>query len=370
MMLASLLVLSGCTAVKPEESSSAEEPQLISYSNISAEAGFDTAYVYSETGYDHDLMAQHFDQGVALFSHANDLFDIYNNYEGVNNLKTINDNAGIAPVKVEPEIIDMLKTARIFYDLSGGEFDITIGALLKIWHEYRDKGMELNAAGQPAPVPAEEELNKVEACKGWDKIEINEEESTVYINDPCVSLDVGGIAKGYAAEVIGKALEQEDIVYATVNAGRNIRTIHSKADGTDWRIGIQNPSGEGSIAVISSPGSISVVTSGDYERFFVGEDGNSYHHIIDPSTLYPSTFYHSVTILTEDSAAADCLSTTLFTMTVSDGQKVLDDYTELTGKKADAVWIMDPDKNQDAEGVEAGSYFMVYSPGLEGHITW
>lgn len=372
MMLIASITLSGCTAGRSdsvsEQNSSAKE--LLSYSNLSYDSGFDTVYVYNEFGYDHDAMEKHFEKGVSIFAHANDLFDIYNDYENINNLKTINDNAGIEPVQVEPEIIDMLKTAKFFYDLSDGEFDITMGALLQVWHRYRDAGIALNEKGETAPIPSEDELTAVSACKGWDKVEIDEENNTVYINDPCVSLDVGGIAKGYAAEEIGKALEQEDIVYGTVNAGRNIRTIHAKADGTDWRIGIQNPSGEGSIVIISTKGSMSVVTSGDYERFFVGTDGKSYHHIIDPSTLYPSEYYHSVTILTPDSAAADCLSTTLFTMSVSDGQRVLDEYTRQTGNAAAAVWIMDPDQKQDEEGIISNDYFITWSPSLDDAIEY
>jgi len=372
LMLMASLILSGCSAAGSDSVSvqNSSTKELLSYSNLSYDSGFDTVYVYNEFGYDHDAMKKNFEKGVSIFAHANDLFDIYNDYENISNLKTINDNAGIQPVQVEPEIIDMLKTAKYFYELSNGEFDITMGALLKVWHRYRDAGIALNEKGESAPVPSEDELKAAAVYKGWDKVEIDEENNTVFITDPNVSLDVGGIAKGYAAEEIGQALEKEDIVYATVNAGRNIRTIHSKADGSDWRIGIQNPSGEGSIVVISTKGSMSVVTSGDYERFFVGTDGKSYHHIIDPSTMYPSEYYHSVTILTPDSAAADCLSTTLFTMSVADGQHVLDEYTRHTGNAAAAVWIMDPAKSQNAEGVISNDYFITWSPSLDNAIEY
>ena len=90
--------------------------------------------------------------------------------------------------------------------------------------------------------------------------------------------------------------------------------IRDRPGGQQWRVGIRNPSGNGSLAVVALPGSAAFVSSGDYERFYGAEDGKLYHHIIDPQTLFPATYYHQVTIVTEHSGYADALSTALFTI--------------------------------------------------------
>ena len=132
-----------------------------------------------------DSAATHFKDSTILLRYYNQLFDIYNDYDGINNLKTVNDNAGIKPVKVDKPIIDMLHMAKAFYDYSNGEFDITMGALLKVWHKYREEGIKLNAEKQLGNLPPEEELTQAAGCKGWDNVVINDEESTclLYTSD-------------------------------------------------------------------------------------------------------------------------------------------------------------------------------------------
>ena len=362
---AAAVLLWGCTAAPAEE-----QKELIKYSNLSYDAGFDTVYAYTEYGTDEEAMKENFETGTGMFSQCNALFDIYNSYEGVSGLKEINDNAGKAPVEVDPVLIGMLKEAKNFSELTDGAFDITIGSILKVWHNYREEGIEENAAGRPGKVPSMEELQEAAAHTGWSHVTIDEEKNTVYLDDPEMSLDAGGIAKGYAAEMIGQALDDRVSSYASINAGRNIRTVHTKADGSDWRIGIVDPETGSSLLVISKPGSCSFVTSGDYERFYEGEDGTRYHHIIDPSTLMPAAYYRSVTIITEDSSAADCLSTALFCLSVEEGRAVLQKYEQQSGHTADAVWIMAKDKTQDTEGKDTDRYHIAYTEGLEGRITW
>lgn len=364
--LLAAVIVSGCAA----EQGANTDRELLEYSNLSYDSGFDTVYAYTEFGYDRDAMQKRFETGTEMFAGYNSQFDIYNDYAGVSNLKTINDNAGIAPVKVSEDIIAMLKEARQFYDLSGGEFDITMGNLLQVWHRYREAGMAANEDGSGGAVPGEAELAEAFACRGWDKVVIDEENSTVFITDPCVSLDAGGIAKGFAAEGIALAIESDEVVYANINAGRNIRTIHDKADGSPWRIAIQNPVGEGALIVVETHGSGSFVTSGDYERFYTGRDGVRYHHIIDPSTMKPADLYHSVSIITRDSGAADCLSTALFTMDIEEGKKVLEAYRRMSNDECEAVWMMDPDKTQGQDGKLAGGLFVVWTENLNDRIIW
>ncbi len=346
-------------------------PELHNYNNLSLDAGFDTVFTYQEATETKEIFDAHFQQAVSLFTYYNNLFDIYNSYEGMNNLYTINENAGTAPVKVDPDLIEMLVLARDYYELSGGKFDVTIGSLLKVWHEYRDAGIETNLAGELAALPELSELQEASEHKGWEYVEINEEENTVFITDPDVSLDVGGIAKGFATEKIARKLNELGIRNGAVNAGGNTRTLGQKYNGQEWRIGIQNPDAEGSLIIVKQNGACSFVTSGDYERYFVGTDGVKYHHIIDPDTMYPASYFRSVSIITPDSAAADALSTTLFTLSFEDGMKLVEDYRKTYGTSLEVIWIMSPENAPDTQYCrKAGSYMVAYTSGLEDSLIW
>ncbi|MBQ1468863.1 MAG: FAD:protein FMN transferase, partial [Solobacterium sp.] len=117
------------------------------------DCGFDTFFSLNDIPMDQESFSKTFSELLDEYKHYNDLFDIYNDYEGINNLKTINDMAGIQPVEVEDAIIELLLEARDFYELSDGAFDITMGNLLKVWHEYRTEGMALNEQGKPGRLP-------------------------------------------------------------------------------------------------------------------------------------------------------------------------------------------------------------------------
>lgn len=366
-ILLALLCITGCT--KPAE------PALTKHSNMSIDSGFDTYLSLQAATASDEEFNGYFNDACARFSELNQLFDIYNDYENVNNLKTINDNAGIAPVEVNEDIIEMLEIAKEFYELSNGQFDITMGSVMKIWHEYRTEGIELNEQGQLGNIP---ELAALEAAKehsGWEHIIIDKENKTVYIDDPEVSLDVGGVAKGFAAESIAQRLTSEGIAMGIVDAGGNNRMINSKLDGTPWNVGIQDPGNSGlpalagGILVISKEGSGSFVTSGDYQRNYAAEDGKIYHHIIDPSTLFPADYFHSVSIVMKDSARADAMSTTLFTMSYEDGLALIEEYNKTHDDNVGVVWIMD--EPIDAEyHHQVGNYFVAYTSNLEGMIKW
>lgn len=367
-------LLTGCSSTAASSSTAPTSTNTETYQNMNLDTGiFNTTYAYQEAPKT-DASAGNYRYSLDQLKIYNDFYDIYNNYNGENNLKTINDNAGIAPVKVDRKIIDMLNLAKEFYTYSNGEFDITMGAVLKIWHSYREAGIALNSQGQNAPVPTYDELAEVKNDCGWDKVVIDDEANTVFITDPKASLDVGGLAKGYAAEQVGKDLTNKGIGGGYLNVGRNIRLLGSKIDGTAWRIGITDPSGtsDNSLLAVDVNPSYSVVTSGDYERYYTGSDGVRYSHIIDPQTLFPATYYHSVTIIGDDSGVCDCLSTTLFTMTVEEGKKVIEAYAAATKKKVSVVWVMDanPNKTQNESGRITGNYFVTYTDDLENALIW
>ena len=270
------------------------------------------------------------------------LFDIYNDYDGITNLKTINDHAGIAPVAVDPAIIDLLLDCRKYYDLTGGMVNVAMGSVLQLWHEARNDGINDPVH---AYLPDETALKEAALHASWDTIVIDEEASTVYITDPDTRLDVGAIAKGWSVQRVCENAPDGLLI----SVGGNVCATGPKdSSGTAWVVGIQNPDGGDSYLHTLYVTDGSVVTSGDYQRNYA-VDGKLYHHIIHPDTLYPSTLWWSVTILCDDSGLADALSTALFLLPQAEGLSLL--------KKcgAEAMWV-DTDGN------------ILYSSGFEAHI--
>ncbi len=279
------------------------------------------------------------------------LYDIYNNYEGINNVKTINDNAGIAPVKVDSKIIDMLQFAMDEYEATGGAVNVALGAVLSIWHDYRDAGLN---DPENAELPPMEALREASRHTGMKDVIIDEAASTVYLRDPLLRLDVGAVAKGYAAEQVALYFEGQGVTSLLLSIGGNVRAIGEKLAGDStgekrWNIGIQNPdksSPDTEIMHVLING-YSVVSSGIYERYYV-VDGAQYHHIIDPATLMPADYFAQVTLLCRDSGQGDALSTAVFNMPLEQGRQYID---SLEG--VEAAWVLKDGSIEYSDGFEA-----------------
>lgn len=268
------------------------------------------------------------------------LFDVYNSYEGLNNLKTVNDMAGIGPVEVDGAIISLLLDCRSYHELTGGKVDVTLGSVLRLWHDARNDGLNDPAA---ARLPDPEDLQKAAEHRGFDCLVIDEAASTVYITDPDMMLDVGAVAKGWAAQKVAEQMPANMLL----SVGGNVCATGPKtAAGDPWVIGVQNPDHTGAqyLHTLYVTGG-SYVTSGDYQRAYM-VDGEIYHHIIDPETLMPSRYWRSVTVVCDDSGLADALSTALFVLPQEQGQALLDQCGAM------AMWV-------DAGGK------VYYSPGFE-----
>ena len=265
------------------------------------------------------------------------LFDIYHEYDGINNLKTVNDAAGVAPVQVDERIIRLLQDCKAIYDITGGKVNAAMGSVLNLWHEARSDGRDdpLNAY-----LPDADALIEAAAHMDFDKVEIDPEAGTVYITDPAMRLDVGAIAKGWAAQRAAEAAPAGLLI----SVGGNVCATGPKEGGAPWVIGIQNPADPEQYLHTIYLSSGSVVTSGDYQRTY-WVDGKSYHHIVDPDTLYPATYWRSVTIVCPDSGLADALSTALFLLPQDAGQALLAQYD------AEALWA-------------AADGSLYYSPGF------
>ncbi len=267
------------------------------------------------------------------------LFDIYQEYEGIQNLKTVNDRAAEAPITVDPAMIDLLQDCKDYYEASDGTFNPAMGSVLRLWHEAREDGINDPAN---AYLPDAEALKTAGQHRDPDHIVLDPEKSTVFLTDPEVKLDVGAIAKGWAVQRVC-ADAPEGLL---ISVGGNVCATGPKdAKGTPWAVGVQNPDGSDQYLHILNITQSSVVTSGSYQRAYV-VDGQLYHHIIDPDTLYPSEYWTSVTVVCADSGLADVLSTSLFLMEQEEGQALLDRFD------ARAMWVDPQGKNYYSPGFQ------------------
>lgn len=264
--------------------------------------------------------------------------DIYHEYSGMNNLCTVNKNAGGEPVAVDRETMDFLVYAKDLCRETGGQVNIMFGAVLKPWHDCRER-----AENDPshAAIPELDVLEAAKAHTGLDLLELDEDALTVRITDPDARLDVGAIGKGYATEMAARLLEERGAESYVLNVGGNVRIIGHKPDGSGWNTGIKDPfDHQNSYAMYLELADTSCVTSGIYERFYT-VDGVRYHHIIDPDTLMPARYFSAVSVITKNSGLADALSTALFCMPQPEGQALIDRLDD----DIQVLWI-DLDGNQ------------------------
>ncbi len=278
------------------------------------------------------------------------LYDKYNDYEGINNIKTINDNAGVKPVKVSKDIIDLILFSKKMYEDVGTQTNIAMGSVLEIWHEYRD---EAEADPKNAKIPPMDDLLAASEHTDIDKVIVDVDSSTVYLNDPLMSLDVGAVAKGYATEVVVREITEEGFKSGIISAGGNIRAFGKPMDGIrhKWGVGIQNPdsaigNSEESILETVFLTDASVVTSGDYQRFYMVGD-KVIHHLIDPKTLMPGDYFRAVSVVTADSGKADFLSTTVFLLSYEEGRQLVE---SLDG--VEAMWVFKDGRIETTDGMK------------------
>lgn len=313
---------------------------------------FDTATTivgYTNTQEEFDAICADIE---AQLKEYHQLYNIYNRYDGICNIQTINEisDGKHQTVEVDTKIIDLLSYGQEMYRLTNGQTNIAMGSVLSIWHDYRASG-ELNP--EEAKLPPMEKLQAAAAHIDISQMKIDAASNTVYLMDPDMKLDVGGLAKGYAVERIAQNLEAQGISGFVLNVGGNVRTIGTRPEGEKWVVGIENPGISGSdeefIAYLKLSGE-SVVTSGAYQRYYV-VDGKSYHHIIDPDTLMPSEDFLSVSIICMDSGLGDALSTALFSMSLEEGKALIESIDD-----AEAMWVTREGQMDYSSGFEAYTF--------------
>lgn len=328
LVLALTLALTGCAAPAQQEKTQYNATFLTLFDTVTTVVG----RAESREAFTEKAQAVH---DKLLIYHQ--LFDIYNDYDGINNLKSVNDNAGISPVKVDSILIELLTDCKEYYSLTQGRVNVAMGSVLKLWHDARNHGLDHPGS---AKLPDMAALEDAAGHTDMDCVIIDEANSTVFLSDPEMRLDVGAVAKGWAVQRVA----EESPSGLLISVGGNVCATGPKDEaGTPWVVGINNPDGGEYLHTIYNTDA-SVVTSGDYQRYYLVE-GKAYHHIIDPDTLMPGKLWRSVTIVCDDSGLADALSTALFLLPLEEGQALLDRCG------AEALW-MDT----------AGELF--YSPGF------
>jgi len=262
--------------------------------------------------------------------------------ESGSEIDEINENAGEKPVKVSKDIYNLLKQAQEYSEASEGGFNLTIGAITQLWRIGFDDARK----------PAQEEIDEALKHIDYEKMEFDDEEQTVYLEDEDMIIDLGAIAKGYIADEAVKVLKDHDVQSAIVDLGGNIFVLgHSnRGENEEWTVGIQDPNDDrGSVLGTIKESDKTIVTSGIYERY-LEEDGETYHHLFDSKTGYPyDNDVASATVITDDSIDGDGLTTVIFDKGVKDGLEYIEDETP---DGTSAIFVTKDDKVYMTDDIE------------------
>ena len=334
VIIVSLLVCSFCTACNTNK-------KLNKYTATSFDY-FDTASIisgYATSQEEFDVIANEI---LSQLAEYHKLYTIYHRFDGMENLCTINElvDGKHRTVKVDRKIVDMLKYAKEMYALTNGKLNVAMGSVLSLWHSYRTIGRD---DPSEAALPPMDKLREAAKHTDISNLIIDEENLTVTITDPLMTLDVGAIAKGYATEQIALWLEKQNVNGFVLNIGGNVKTIGVKPNGEKWTVGVENSDGTDYLAYLNLSGE-SVVTSGSYQRYYI-VDGKKYHHIIHPTTLMPAQGYVSVSVICKNSGLGDALSTALFCMPFEEGKAFVENMTDV-----EVLWVFEDGKQFASSG--------------------
>ena len=287
---------------------------------------------------------------VEMLEKFDHIFDAYNAYSDLHNLYYVNRHAAQEPVEITDELFDLISWCKEQWDKGFRTTNIAMGAVLTIWHDYREAGL---ADPANAKLPPMEDLIAASEHTNFDDVILDAENKTVFFADPLLTLDIGAVAKGWAADAVIPYL-YEAMPSFLLSLGGNVYAGNAPMDGrANWAVGVQDPLADAlTVAVggteildVIDVHDLTVVTSGDYWRYYM-VDGERYHHIIDPDTLMPSRQMLSVTVVCESSALADFLSTTLFVLSYEDGLSLVEGLDGV-----EAMWVLPDGAIQASSGM-------------------
>ena len=238
--------------------------------------------------------------------------DLISDWIPQSQVSQINSNAGIKPVKVDKEVVELAERALHFSEVSDGAFDISFAAAEKIWRYD----------GSMTKIPTIEDVKQSVKKIGYKNIIIDKENSTIFLKLVGMKIGFGSIGKGYAADKAKELMISNGVSAGIINASGDINTWGKQPNGKDWSIGITNPLKTSKITGLFGVSGTAVVTSGSYEKF-VEIDNKRYSHIIDPRTGYPSSGITSVTIFAESAELANGISTSVMVLGIKNGMKLI-----------------------------------------------
>ncbi|MBI5181380.1 MAG: FAD:protein FMN transferase [Nitrospirae bacterium] len=244
----------------------------------------------------------------AAFAEISRIEQLMSTYIPESQISRINSAAGKKAVKVDAELLRLIKRAIEYAEMTEGGFNIAVGPLIKLWK-----------VAEGGNIPGSEEIKRAKEIVNYKDIIIDEKQGAIFLIKNGMSIDLGGIAKGYASDMAKEALEKKGIKAGIIAVAGDINAFGKKPDTLSggkagrWRIGIRHPRKKDAFIGIIELEDEAVSTSGDYERFFI-KDGKRYHHIIDPKTGEPADKCQSVTIVAKEAVATDALSTGIFVM--------------------------------------------------------
>lgn len=259
-----------------------------------------------------------------IYKYYHELTDRYNAYDGINNVYTINHTNDMTLLEINQDLYNILDYSINWYYKSNGLFNVNIGNLTDLWKVYRD-----NQTG----IPTNDELYRL---SGLDiKNVVLYDDYKILAGN--VNLDLGGIAKGYATEVVHHYLKSIGFERYLINAGGTVLAGVNSED-SKYKVGIQDPNNASEVFTTLKISNAIVTSSGGYERFYEF-NGQKYHHILNPNTKMPTNYMKSVSVITDDAMLGDALSTTLFLMSVEDGQKFIEQFDNV-----EAIWYTNDDQ--------------------------
>jgi thiamine biosynthesis lipoprotein len=237
------------------------------------------------------------------------LFDFYSPDSEVSR---INKNAGVSKVEVSPDMITVLEKASFVSEKTGGAFDVTTGCLLELY--------DFSQSLKPQKSALEKRLPLVD----YRAVQINRDDSTVFLEKEGMLIDLGGIVKGYTADKTVEVLKGAGVDSGIVSIAGDIKAFGLKPDGSPWKVGIKDPRAEGPEDIVGALGlkGRAISTSGDYERYFM-LNGERYHHLISPRTGYPVHTCQSASIISEEGVLADAFATGVFILGPEKGMNII-----------------------------------------------
>lgn len=268
------------------------------------------------------LVEKSFDKIDDMFNEYDKLSDRYHSYDDIINVDYINKKLPLnKEIKIDSKLYDVLEYSKSYYDKTNKLFNITLGHVIDVWSDYRSgikKGIpDINELKNSGSIDSEGLV-----LKGDNKI----------VKTSDISIDLGAIAKGYVTELAGDYLESVGLNEYIITAGTSSVKAGKHYDNSIYKIGIINPEKTNELYKIIKGNNLSVTTSGSFNKYFEYE-GIRYHHIIDPVSLFPLNHMLSVTVITDDAALGEILSTTLFLMPIDEGIEYLDNFDNV-----EAIW--------------------------------